>query len=338
MNSALLEKAIRGTNDDAIISKLSAVNTGYIQDPFVKYFVRKPSRRPPIINRGTYIRSAGIDFLIKKFLQTDHGEELNSNKQIVSLGAGSDTRYFHFKSNNISFKKYFEIDYPEITAKKIAVIRKHQELAEIIGRDAQLGMGGAELYASDYCLLSGDLKDFVEHLVPRMESHGFDKSFPTLFLSECVLIYMEHGDSDMIIQWISESMEAAMFIIYEQILPDDAFGVVMLQNLRLRNIELRGIQAYPDVDSQKNRFVSRGWTFAGAVDINQLHDHYIDHKELSRVSQLEVLDELEEWRLLAAHYCITWAYIVKDASHDTLFQDVKYSDSSLEKNEFSNED
>jgi hypothetical protein len=27
-----------------------------------------------------------------------------------------------------------------------------------------------------------------------------------------------------------------------------------------------------------------------------------------RISQLQLLDELEEWRLLAAHYCVAWAW------------------------------
>lgn len=31
---------------------------------------------------------------------------------------------------------------------------------------------------------------------------------------------------------------------------------------------------------------------------------------IRRISRLEMLDELEEWRLLARHYCIAWAYRV----------------------------
>jgi len=33
----------------------SAVDLGYLDDPFVKYFVKRPSRRPPLINRGSYL-------------------------------------------------------------------------------------------------------------------------------------------------------------------------------------------------------------------------------------------------------------------------------------------
>jgi hypothetical protein len=31
----------------------SAVRLGYVNDPFISYFVRKPQRRSPLINRGT---------------------------------------------------------------------------------------------------------------------------------------------------------------------------------------------------------------------------------------------------------------------------------------------
>jgi hypothetical protein len=32
----------------------------------------------------------------------------------------------------------------------------------------------------------------------------------------------------------------------------------------------------------------------------------------TRISQLELLDELEEWRLLAAHYCVALAWKSSD--------------------------
>ncbi|CAG8551752.1 733_t:CDS:2 [Funneliformis caledonium] len=315
------DNAIRGTNDDAVTSKLSAVNTGYINDIFVKYFVKRPSKRPPIINRGSYVRNTGLDILITKFLEVG-GEKLK--KQIVSLGAGSDTRYFHFKNTLRKFHKYFEIDFPEITSKKVAIILRNKDLSHLIGTKMQIGKGGTEIYAPDYCLISGDLREWEDNLVPRLEEHGFNRSIPTLFLSECVLIYMDPIDSNKIVQWVGDNMKVAMFIVFEQILPNDPFGSVMLQNLRAVNIELRGIYAYPDLQSQKDRYLRRGWTHAEAVDINEIHDLHIDSNELSRISKLEFLDELEEWRLLATHYCIAWAYTVKDAKDKSLFDHVKF--------------
>lgn len=55
---------------------------------------------------------------------------------------------------------------------------------------------------------------------------------PTLFLSECVLIYMKEEHSAAVVRWAS-TFNSALFVTYEQILPDDAFGRMMLKNLQV---------------------------------------------------------------------------------------------------------
>lgn len=45
-----------------------------------------------------------------------------------------------------------------------------------------------------------------------------------------------------------------------------------------------------------------------AIDINFAHDHWVGKQELARIAKLELLDEMEEWRLLASHYCIAWGW------------------------------
>jgi len=47
-------------------------------------------------------------------------------------------------------------------------------------------------------------------------------------------------------------------------------------------------------------------------------------EELGRISKLELLDEMEEWQLLAAHYCITWGWKLvedRDTSHGSVFDE-----------------
>ncbi|KAG0291336.1 hypothetical protein BGZ96_005274 [Linnemannia gamsii] len=345
------DDVIKGTDDDAIISKLSAVNLGYLDDSFVKHFVKRPSRRPPLINRGSYIRTRSLDAFTEQFIKSNIPPEPTAatttttphtsaiiqssstpttkttaispipaagiKKQIVSLGCGSDTRYFKFKAKGLSALKYFEIDFPESTAKKAVVIKKNKAFTDIIGDpDLKLGMGGTELYSNDYCLLSGDLREFTESIVPKLKAHGFDTSLPTLFLSECVLIYIQPGDSDAIVNWVGTNMDASLFVVYEQINPADAFGAMMLRNLKARRIELPGIHAYPSLKSQEERFTSRGWQAAGAVNMNKLHES-LSEQELKRISSLEIFDEVEEWQLLADHYCVAWAYQAKPQQSET---------------------
>ncbi|CAO3563948.1 unnamed protein product [Mortierella alpina] len=302
------DDVIKGTDDDAIISKLSAVDLGYLEDPFVKHFVKRPSRRPPLINRGSYLRTATLDSLTERFIRssTDNtsassttattstntatsssaaassqavAPTSSTKKQIVSLGCGSDTRYFKFKAKGLSVHKYFEIDFQESTAKKAAVIKKSKAFTDIIGDPAlKLGLGGTELYAQDYCLLSGDLREFTDSIVPKLKAQGFDTSLPTLFLSECVLIYIQPRDSDAIMDWVGANMAASLFVVYEQINPNDAFGTMMLRNLKARQIDLPGIHAYPSLKSQEERFLSRGWLAAKAVDMNALHASLSDEE------------------------------------------------------------
>ena len=54
--AATHETTIQGTDSDAAVSRLSAVDLGYLQDPYARYFVSSAgARRLPIINRGVYI-------------------------------------------------------------------------------------------------------------------------------------------------------------------------------------------------------------------------------------------------------------------------------------------
>ena len=50
------DATIQGTDTDAAVSRLSAVEVGYLDDPYAQFFVRNadgpPARRLPIINRG----------------------------------------------------------------------------------------------------------------------------------------------------------------------------------------------------------------------------------------------------------------------------------------------
>jgi [phosphatase 2A protein]-leucine-carboxy methyltransferase len=64
------------------------------------------------------------------------------------------------------------------------------------------------------------------------------------------------------------------------------------------------------LESQVTRLKDCGFsTGQEAIDINYAHDKWVGQEELNRIAQLEMLDEMEEWRLLAGHYCIAWAWL-----------------------------
>ena len=89
------DAAIRATDSDASLARLSAVNKGYLKDNYIQHFVpraRFQPPRPPLINIGTYIRSEGIDKLVNTWIKICDAAQ--TSYQIISLGAGSDTRFW----------------------------------------------------------------------------------------------------------------------------------------------------------------------------------------------------------------------------------------------------
>jgi [phosphatase 2A protein]-leucine-carboxy methyltransferase len=70
------------------------------------------------------------------------------------------------------------------------------------------------------------------------------------------------------------------------------------------------LSAYPTLDAQIARLIKCGFTTGQkAIDINFAHDNWMGKSELKRIAALEMLDEMEEWRLLAAHYCLVWGWV-----------------------------
>jgi [phosphatase 2A protein]-leucine-carboxy methyltransferase len=91
--SEALDAGIRSTDGFAAHARVSTLRKGYIQDEFLQFMVPRHKTLPthaPLIHIGTYHRSESIDRLVHDFLEAGG----RSKKQVVSLGAGSDTRFW----------------------------------------------------------------------------------------------------------------------------------------------------------------------------------------------------------------------------------------------------
>src|ERR1700733_7573571 len=72
---------------------------------------------------GTWARTTAIDLLVDKFITSLITTPSSSRRQIISLGAGSDTRFFRLRQKYSNIPNgdllYHEIDFPANTATKI---------------------------------------------------------------------------------------------------------------------------------------------------------------------------------------------------------------------------
>lgn len=61
--------------------------------------------------------------------------------------------------------------------------------------------------------------------------------------------------SDDIISWAAKQFPQSLFVLYEQICPNDPFGWIMQNHFTKINSCLHAITEYPDCAAQKRRFL-----------------------------------------------------------------------------------
>lgn len=76
---------------------------------------------------------------------------------------------------------------------------------------------GPELHAHGYHIIGTDLRNLPE-LDKKLTQCGINFDIPTMFLTECVLVYMEPESSSMLLKWIAKKFNDVFFINYEQVL------------------------------------------------------------------------------------------------------------------------
>ncbi|KAF2822740.1 LCM-domain-containing protein [Ophiobolus disseminans] len=295
------DAAVKATDQDAAGSRASCVELGYLHDPSLS---RTAAECP-----GTYVRTTAIDQLVAKFLLADAA----AAKQIVSLGAGTDTRFFRLLDLYPDTRlRYHEIDFPANTRAKIANIQRQP----LLYRKLLHTPAASTCYHSEtYNIHALDLRALAaaptDALLPEIAN--LDPTVPTLVLSEMCLVYLPAATvqsivSALLTRYLAPATPASL-VLYEPILPQDAFGRTMISNLRTRNIHLHTLTAYPELGDQRARL--RGYGFvagAEAEDTSYVWRRWVSDEEKARVAGLEFLDELEELELLLRHYCVAWGW------------------------------
>ncbi|XP_077072010.1 tRNA wybutosine-synthesizing protein 4 [Siphateles boraxobius] len=298
------DAAVQGTNDSSVVSKVSAAAQGYFHDDFLKHFVCKVSRRAPLINRGYYVRWKAVDHCMNQFF---HATNSSSRRQILSLGAGFDSLFFRLHSEGaLGGVTVFEVDFPDVARRKADLINSNACLKDTLPDWEAVSnqqTNAVFIRSGHYNLIGVDVRK-EQKVEAALSGAGLQWDTPTLVLSEVVLTYMETQWSDAVIGWTAKLLPQSMFVMYEQIHPDDPFGRVMQNHFLKLNSSIHALKQYPHTVAQTQRFIQKGWEKCVCLDMNQFYFDLLPEDERQRVEGLEPFDEFEEWHQKCSHYFI----------------------------------
>lgn len=111
------------TANEALLSKLSAIQLGYFQDELLVNFCggRQAPRKPPIINRGYFARVECINAVLKQFETKCKILGFHSS-QILILGGGYDSLSLNILKDGRTDIAIFDVDFPQIIQRKASLI------------------------------------------------------------------------------------------------------------------------------------------------------------------------------------------------------------------------
>jgi [phosphatase 2A protein]-leucine-carboxy methyltransferase len=276
---------------------------------------------------GTYTRTTALDILINAFLSHANPNHAQT-KQIISLGAGTDTRYFRLRAQNKHDNIiYHEFDFPTVSETKRRMVAGNLLLSRLGEGEAlfpdprsppphqaaEWGFTQSKDGSSEtiYCCHPFDLRQ-LPYTQPPHEIQGLKTDIPTLIISECCLCYLEVVNSRDVVKWFADRISSLGIILYEPIGVDDSFGQMMVANLAARGITMPSLGSYKTLSDQKTRLGEHGFKEDSggqeAETVEKIWEQWIPATEKERVDSLEGLDEVEEWQMLARHYAVVWGW------------------------------
>ena len=355
MNVDHSDRAVISTADDAVLAKLSCVEKGYYQDAFIHSIAKGvhggrngSSSMEPIIRKGTHARVCAIDKAISAFLSLeleDDASGVKGRRQVVVLGAGRDTTYLRYRFGYLrGFEEkqvdWFQVDHPFVVEQKAQTwlcncapdgYNYNSEMNVATGgsfRASFSNQGERDANDSTYHLIGHDLRSPPSSLFEKLSDpfHDYDRSIPTIFVMECVIMYLPDDASLNLLRYLASNgaesnlrNQVDTFVavaLYDPIPSNDRFGQVMLNNLHKRGIT--GRQTLKDEERNEQLSLERtrtlsdhlaklsksGFDIAVGCHMMDAYDHgVVTIEDRRRAARIEMLDELEEFVLLMRHYC-----------------------------------
>ncbi|KAJ4455713.1 putative leucine carboxyl methyltransferase 1 [Paratrimastix pyriformis] len=227
-------------------------------------------------------------------------------KQILSLGAGFDTAFFRLRAQGLppSLSLWVEVDFDSIIQRKEAIIRRSPALASLASLDAP--------QTSPYRLVGADLAT-ADRLIETLRKVPLDPNVPTLVILECVTVYLQPAEVPALLRalggYFGPGAGPCAVLGYDPTSEaTDRFGLIMIENLRSRGIEVPSLMAFPSCQARQQLLTSCGWRFPQCLNMNEAYAK-LPVQDRRRVERTQPLDELEEFRLLHQHYVLWWGVL-----------------------------
>ena len=118
--------------------------------------------------------------------------------------------------------------------------------------DGEVRLSPTDLHSTNYHIVGVDLRK-IDEVAHKLQQSEIDFNIPTIFLAECVLVYVEAENCHNLLKWFAANFKSAVFVNYEQVNMNDRFGEVMLSNLRQRACSLAGVDSCISLDTQISR-------------------------------------------------------------------------------------
>ncbi|SCW03808.1 LAFE_0G18668g1_1 [Lachancea fermentati] len=328
--------AIQNTNNSSIASKASVERlyqdvlgahetdiTVNKSKQYFKYFVPKPIRRSPCINRGYWLRLHAVKSRIDSILGSS-----DTKVTIVNLGCGYDPLPFQLldkesthRLRNIGTVSFVDIDYPELIKNKVTIIEKTPELKSIVGETKMTSNPRTLFNSENYVAVSCDLNEIQSFEEVLSFLNLKEPDVIKIFVAEVSLAYMTAEKADNIITHCA-NIPNSHFVILEQLLPVgpfESFSKQMMRHFLSNDSPLLSVKKYPSIESQINRFNRLGFPHVNAGDMAHLWNS-VSYEIKKELEKIEAFDELEEFFLFCHHYVLVHATNDEEFLFDQIYK------------------
>ncbi|GFG01360.1 hypothetical protein IFM61392_01753 [Aspergillus lentulus] len=297
---------VMGTNNSSIVSKRSVELLYYPKPHFFRYFVKKPPRRSPLINRGYWLRMHAMAESVRRFMR----QPSDKPKFVLNLGCGFDPLPFILLSTDKSLcstTRFVDIDYEKLMVNKKTAICRTDEITQLLENVEFLSdESPIQIRSEQYLAIGCDLKN-LKKLDDVLKTEVLPSECSILFLAEVSLTYMDVKSANAVLDWASKLNNDSQFCILEQFFPDGPnhpFASTMMKHFNKLGAPLYSIHEYPSLSEQEQRFRNAGWAHAQARSLWDLWSdkEFVGSSLRAWLDTVEPFDEWEEFALFASHY------------------------------------